>query len=80
MTQLSSLQILDVNPNTWNVIMDHAQKCEDNNGIYLYHHPRDRQKSNGVVFNISGQLVGLTAESQFIPSNKLPYDKKVYFT
>nr|GEX60258.1 calmodulin-binding protein 60 A-like [Tanacetum cinerariifolium] len=69
-------EILEVNPNTWKVIMDHAQKCKDNTGIYLYHHPRDRQKSNGVVFNISGQLMGLTAESQFIPSNKLPYDKK----
>ncbi|KAJ9559634.1 hypothetical protein OSB04_004794 [Centaurea solstitialis] len=69
-------EILDVSPKKWEDITEHAQRCKDDKGIYLYHHPRDSQKSNGVVFNIFGQLVGLIAESQFIPSDKLPGDKK----
>ncbi|KAJ9559851.1 LOW QUALITY PROTEIN: hypothetical protein OSB04_005011 [Centaurea solstitialis] len=68
--------ILDVSPRKWKVITDHAQKCKDDKGIYLYHHPGDVQKSNGVVFGIFGKLVGVIAESQFIPSDKLPGDKK----
>ncbi|GJY41626.1 calmodulin-binding protein 60 A-like protein, partial [Tanacetum coccineum] len=70
------IDILKVHPNTWKAIMDHAQKCKDDRGIYLYHHPMDVQKSNGVVFNVSGTLVGIIAESQFFPSDKLPNAKK----
>lgn len=69
-------EILDVHPNTWKTIMDHALKCKDNNGIYLYHHPRDGQKCHGVVFNILGQLVGLVAASQFVPGDELSDDKR----
>nr|XP_043637736.1 uncharacterized protein LOC122608706 isoform X2 [Erigeron canadensis] len=69
--------ILKVHPNTWKTIIGHAQKCKDDKGVCLYHHPRDGQKSHGVVFNISGQLVGLVADSNFVPSNKLPIDKRV---
>ncbi|KVH98216.1 Calmodulin binding protein-like protein [Cynara cardunculus var. scolymus] len=68
--------ILDVGPKKWKVITDHAQKCKDDKGVYLYHHPRDVEKNNGVVFNIFGKLVGLIAEAQFIPSDKLPSDRK----
>ncbi|KAI3684550.1 hypothetical protein L6452_33774 [Arctium lappa] len=68
--------ILDVSPRKWKVITDHAQRCKDDKGIYLYHHTRDGQKRNGVVFNIFGQLVGLVAESKFISRDKLPHDKR----
>lgn len=76
-TVILFLQILIVRANTWKIIINHAQMCKDDNGIYLYYYPRDGH--NGVVFNISGQLVGLIAESQFVPCDKLPRDKKVCF-
>nr|XP_043636779.1 uncharacterized protein LOC122607795 isoform X2 [Erigeron canadensis] len=69
-------EVLAVHHNTWKVIMDHAQRCKDKNGVYLYHYPVDGQKSHGVVFNVSGQLVGSTADSQFIPCDKLSAEKK----
>ncbi|PWA91613.1 CALMODULIN-BINDING PROTEIN, Reverse transcriptase, RNA-dependent DNA polymerase [Artemisia annua] len=69
-------KMLKVHPNRWKAIMDHAQKCKDDKGIYLYYNPMDDQKRNGVVFNVSGTLVGITAESQFIPCSKLPDGNK----
>jgi len=59
--------------------MDHAKMCKDDKGIYLYHNPRDGQKSNGVAFNIFGQLVGIVAESHFVPCDKLPNNERVCF-
>ncbi|KAI3737295.1 hypothetical protein L2E82_27292 [Cichorium intybus] len=68
--------ILKVHPNEWKTIMNHAHMCKDSRGIYLYHHSSDDQKRDGVVFNVSGQLVGLVSDYQFVPSDKLPSDKK----
>ncbi|KAK9073498.1 hypothetical protein SSX86_007822 [Deinandra increscens subsp. villosa] len=69
--------ILNVSPNIWTIIMSHAKMCKDDQGIYLYYYPRDGQKSNnGVTFNISGQLVGVFAESQFVPCDNLPYGER----
>ncbi|KAL4559696.1 hypothetical protein LXL04_031839 [Taraxacum kok-saghyz] len=68
--------ILRVHPNEWKIIMDHAQKCKDDKGIYLYRNSRDDQKSDGVVFNESVHLVGVVANSQFLPCDKLSNKKK----
>ncbi|KAI3763117.1 hypothetical protein L1987_53567 [Smallanthus sonchifolius] len=69
-------EILNVHPNTWKIIFNHAKMCKDDKGIYLYHYPSDGQKSKGVAFNISGQLVGIIAESHFVPCDKLPNDER----
>ncbi|KAK1427606.1 hypothetical protein QVD17_16296 [Tagetes erecta] len=68
--------ILNVRPNIWKIIMDHAKMCKEDKGIYLYHNPRDGQKSNGVAFNIFGQFVGIVAESHFVPCDKLPNNER----
>ncbi|KAF5817370.1 putative CALMODULIN-BINDING PROTEIN60 [Helianthus annuus] len=70
--------ILKVSHKTWKIIMDHANMCKDDKskGTYLSYYPRNGQKSNGVAFNVSGQLVGIVAESKFVSSDKLPDDKR----
>ncbi|KAI7728036.1 hypothetical protein M8C21_007383 [Ambrosia artemisiifolia] len=69
---------LKVSPNTWKIIMDHANMCKDDTSkaVYLYPNPRDDQKSNGVAFNILGRLMGIIADSHFVPCDKLPDDKR----
>ncbi|KAL9996133.1 putative CALMODULIN-BINDING PROTEIN60 [Helianthus debilis subsp. tardiflorus] len=70
--------ILKVGHKTWKIIMDHANMCKDDKskGIYLSYYPRNGQKSNGVAFNVSGQLVAIVAESKFVSCDKLPDDKR----
>nr|GEU84825.1 hypothetical protein [Tanacetum cinerariifolium] len=60
--------MLKVHPNTQKAVMDHAQMCKDDKGIYLYYNPMD--------FNVSGTVVGITTESRFIPCSKLPNGNK----
>ncbi|CAI9264894.1 unnamed protein product [Lactuca saligna] len=68
--------ILKVRPNDWKIIMDHAHKCKDDNGIYLYLNSRDDQNKHGVAFNVYGHLVGLVSDSLFLPLDKLSNEKK----
>ncbi|KAL7616267.1 hypothetical protein Lser_V15G00994 [Lactuca serriola] len=68
--------ILKVRPNDWKIIMDHAHKCKDDNGIYLYLNSRDDQNKHGVAFNVYGHLVGLVSDSLFLPFYKLSNEKK----
>ncbi|KAI3763118.1 hypothetical protein L1987_53568 [Smallanthus sonchifolius] len=70
-------EILNVCPNKLRTILNHAKVCKDDKGIYLYHYPKDGQKSKGVAFNISGQLVGIIAESRFVPCDKLPNEERL---
>lgn len=74
---LPYLQILKVRPNDWKIIMDHAHKCKDDNGIYLYLNSRDDQNKHGVAFNVYGHLVGLVSDSLFLPLDELSNEKKV---
>ncbi|XP_076895640.1 calmodulin-binding protein 60 A-like [Bidens hawaiensis] len=69
--------ILNVSANKWKIIMDHANMCKDDKtkAIHFYRYPKDDQKINGVAFNISGQLVGIIAESCFVSCDNL-LDKK----
>ncbi|KAL7616262.1 calmodulin-binding protein 60 A [Lactuca sativa] len=68
--------ILKVRPNDWKIIMDHAHKCKDDNGIYLYLNSRDDQNKHGVAFNVYGHLVGLVSDSLFLPLDELSNEKK----
>ncbi|KAI3807055.1 hypothetical protein L1987_22975 [Smallanthus sonchifolius] len=69
-------KIRNVCTKKWRTIMNHAKVCKDDKGIYLYHYTRDGQKSKGVAFNISGQLVGIIAESRFVSCDKLPSEER----
>lgn len=59
----------------WEVTVEHARTCVLDKNLYLYH-PSGSMQSNGVVFNIVGQVTGLFSDCQYLPIDKLSETQK----
>ncbi|XP_033511184.1 calmodulin-binding protein 60 A-like [Nicotiana tomentosiformis] len=59
----------------WEVTVEHALTCVLDKRSYLYCPSRSLQ-SNGVVFNIVGQVMGLFSDCQYLPIDKLSETQK----
>lgn len=71
------LQILNISPEKFKVIADHAQTCLIGEKLYLYNSTSPERKA-GVVFNLVGSLRGMVYEDKYVPVEKLSEDEKVY--
>lgn len=73
------LQILGsgMSAKMWEVTIEHARTCVLDQKVYLYYSPVS-QHSNGVVFNVVGQITGLYSETQYIPVDKMSESDKAY--
>ncbi|XP_010678697.2 calmodulin-binding protein 60 A [Beta vulgaris subsp. vulgaris] len=60
----------------WEVTIEHARTCVLDQKVYLYYSPVS-QHSNGVVFNVVGQITGLYSETQYIPVDKMSESDKL---
>lgn len=70
------LQILNISPEKFKVIADHAQTCLIGEKLYLYNSTSPERKA-GVVFNLVGSLRGMVYEDKYVPVEKLSEDEKV---
>lgn len=59
----------------WEVTVEHARTCVLDKNLYLYR-PSGSMQSNGVVFNIVGQVTGLLSDCQYLPIDKLSETQK----
>lgn len=59
----------------WEVTVEHARTCVIDKRIYLYC-PLGSQQKSGVAFNVVGQVMGLLADCQYVPVDKLPENEK----
>lgn len=62
----------------WEITVDHARKCVLEKGMCVYCLP-DSQHKTGVVFNIVGQVMGVLAEGEYVPADKLSETDRVIF-
>jgi len=62
----------------WEVAIEHARTCVLDERVYVYYSPSSPH-TNGVVFNVVGQAMGLYSESEYVPIDKLSETEKVYF-
>ncbi|KAK6123411.1 hypothetical protein DH2020_042834 [Rehmannia glutinosa] len=59
----------------WEVTVEHARTCVLDKKLYLY----GASQSNGVVFNVVGQVMGIFSNGQYVPSDKLSETEKACF-
>lgn len=60
----------------WEVTIEHARTCVLDERVYVYYSP-SAQHTNGVVFSVVGQAMGLYSESQYVPIDKLSETEKL---
>lgn len=60
-------------PSALEETLNNAKRCISNK-IYCH---TDSHRNTGVVFNISGQMLGLILQSQYVPADNLSQDDKV---
>lgn len=60
----------------WEVAIEHARTCVLDERVYVYYSPSSPH-TNGVVFNVVGQAMGLYSESEYVIIDKLSETEKL---
>ncbi|GFQ03873.1 hypothetical protein PHJA_002531100 [Phtheirospermum japonicum] len=66
-TRLRSILGTGMSVKMWDITAEHARTCVLDNKLYSY----VASQTNGVVFNVVGQVMGIFSNGQYIPSDKL---------